>query len=82
MEFKISNDQLETISNLYNRAAIVEGCSLAKFMDWTGMNLIDSFVEQNNKRSINVDNDDEINSLNELYSFVREFVVDQLTYKK
>jgi len=82
MEFKISNDQLETISNLYNHAAIVEGCSLEKFMDWTGLNLIDAFIEQNNKRSIDVDNDDEINSLNELYTFVKEHIVNQLAYKK
>ena len=82
MEFKISNDQLKTISNLYNRAAIVEGCSLEKFMDWTGLNLVDAFIEQNNKRSIDIDNDDEINSLNELYTFVEEYIVNQLAYKK
>ena len=81
MSLSLTNKQLQKLSKRYGYAAINEGCSLEKYMDWIGLDMIDKFVEANIGREIDVENWDEMDSLNAVYDFAREFITKQHTYQ-
>ena len=69
MIITMSNDQFKTI----RQAFINDNVSLDKFMDWTGKNMVDEFVRENNSE-LTFETVEELNELNTLYHKVKSFI--------
>jgi hypothetical protein len=71
MRFYLTQDQLNLIQSDFRQQQPV---TLEKWMDWSGLDMIDKFVEDNNQRTIDFDDHYHIEQLNELYGEVRRFL--------
>ena len=71
MRFYLTQDQLNLIQSDFRQQQPV---TLEKWMDWSGLDMIDKFVEENNQRKIDFEDDYHIEQLNELYGDVRRFL--------
>lgn len=69
MIITMSNDQFKII----RQAFINDNVSLDKFMDWTGMNMVDEFVRENNSE-LTFETVEELDELNTLYHKVKSFI--------
>ena len=63
MRVYITPVQLQKIIDRFK----TDNVSIEKFMDWCGVEVVDSFVEMNNGTEIDADNDEIIEQLNGLY---------------
>lgn len=66
MRVYITPVQLQKIIDRFK----TDNVSIEKFMDWGGVEMVDSFVEMNNGTEIDADNDEIIEQLNGLYGEV------------
>jgi len=71
MRFYLTQDQLNLIQSDFRQQQPV---TLEKWMDWSGLDMIDKFVEDNNQRTIDFEDDHHIEQLNELYGEIRRFL--------
>ena len=68
MKFQLTQDQIGLLKKDFRQQQPI---TLEKWFDWSGLDMIDRFVEDNNQQLIDADDDHQIEQLNELYGEIR-----------